>query len=187
VTNGYMSPEMLEILHPYLDAANVDLKAFRAKTYHRYVGAGLQPVLDSMILMKKLGIWLEVTTLVIPGINDDLSELRDAAQFIAQELGARTPWHISRFHPAYKMRKIPPTPTDTLRRTQQIGREEGLQYVYVGNISGEGKDTFCPSCGRVLIRRYNFGVIFNRIENNHCPTCGEQIPGVGIGSDRGEL
>jgi pyruvate formate lyase activating enzyme len=186
VTNGYMSLDMLEMFHPYLDAANVDLKAFREKTYHRYVGAGLKPVLDSMVRMKELGIWLEVTTLVIPGINDDPAELRDAAQFVAQELGAETPWHISRFHPAYKMRNILPTPLDTLQRAQQIGHEEGLQYVYIGNISGEGNDTFCPKCGRALIRRHNFGVIFNRIINDHCPACGEQISGVAMGGDRGE-
>ena len=101
VTNGYMTEEMLEIFHPCLDAANVDLKAFRDETYRRYVGARLQPVLDAMKVMKRLGIWLEVTTLVIPGINDDPAELRDAARFVAQELGVETPWHISRFFPAY--------------------------------------------------------------------------------------
>jgi pyruvate formate lyase activating enzyme len=186
VTNGYMSPDMLEMFHPYLDAANVDLKAFREKTYHRYIGAGLKSVLDSMVRMKELGVWLEVTTLVILGINDDPDELRDAARFVAQELGAETPWHISRFHPAHKMKNILPTPLDTLQRAQQIGREEGLQFVYIGNISGEGNDTFCPQCGRSLIRRHNFGVIFNRIVNNHCPACGEQISGVAMGGDRGE-
>ena len=183
VTNGYMSQKMLEMFHPYLDAANVDLKAFREKTYHRCVGAGLQPVLDNMKLMKKLGIWLEVTTLVIPVVNDDIFELRDAAQFVAQELGADTPWHISRFFPAYRMTSTPPTSQATLELAQQIGREEGLQYVYVGNISLEnGSDTFCPNCGRALIRRHNFGVIFNRMETNKCPACGELIAGVGMGN-----
>jgi pyruvate formate lyase activating enzyme len=186
VTNGYMSPDMLEMFHPYLDAANVDLKAFREKTYHRYAGAGLKPVLDNMVRMKELGVWLEVTTLVIPGINDDPAELRDAAQFVAQELGAETPWHISRYYPAYKMKQIAPTPIKTLQRAQQIGREEGLQFVYIGNIPGEGNDTFCPSCGRALIRRHNFGVIFNRMVDDHCPVCGEQISGVAMGGDRGE-
>jgi pyruvate formate lyase activating enzyme len=178
VTNGYMTREMLELFHPYLDAANVDLKAFRKETYHRYVGAGLQPILDNLKLMKKLGIWLEVTTLVIPGINDGPSELRDAAQFVAQELGIETPWHISRFFPAYKMVDTPPTSLETLQRAQQIGLEEGLHYVYVGNIPGEGNDTFCPSCGRALIRRHGFGVIFNRLETSHCPACGEPIAGI---------
>ena len=184
VTNGYMTREMLEMFHPYLDAANVDLKAFREKTYHRYVGAELQPILDNMKLMKKLGIWLEVTTLVIPGINDDPFELRDAAQFVAQELGAETPWHISRFFPAYRMTNIPPTPLTTLQQAQHIGHEEGLQYVYIGNIPGEGNDTFCPSCGRALIRRHNFGVIFNRMETDQCPACGEPIAGIGMESSK---
>jgi len=184
VTNGYMTKEMLELFHPYLDAANVDLKAFRKKVYHRYVGAALQPILDNMKFMKKLGIWLEVTTLVIPGINDDLSELRDAAQFVAQELGSETPWHISRFFPAYKLTDIPPTPLATLKQAQQIGQEEGLQYVYMGNISIEGgNDTFCPSCGRALIRRHGFGVIFNRIEKDRCPACGEPIAGISLRSN----
>jgi pyruvate formate lyase activating enzyme len=184
VTNGYMTQQMLEMFHPYLDAANVDLKAFREKTYHRYVGAGLQPILDNMRLMKKLGIWLEVTTLVIPGVNDDLSELRDVAQFVAQELGAETPWHISRFFPAYKMANISPTPLETLQQAQKIGREEGLQYVYIGNIPVEGNDTFCPSCGRVLIRRHNFGVIFNRMVNDRCPACGKPIAGIHMRSNK---
>ena len=183
VTNGYVTQEMLEVFHPYLDAANVDLKAFREKTYHQYAGAGLQPVLNNMKLMKKQGVWLEVTTLVIPGINDDLAELRDAAHFVAQELGAETPWHISRFFPAYKMANIPPTPLKTLQQAQKIGREEGLQYVYVGNMLGEGNDTFCPSCGRALIRRHNFGVIFNRMVNDRCPACGELIAGIHMRSD----
>jgi pyruvate formate lyase activating enzyme len=137
-----------------------------------------------MKLMKKLGIWLEVTTLVIPGINDDLAELRDAAHFVAQELGAETPWHISRFFPAYKMANIPPTPLKTLQQAQKIGYEEGLQYVYVGNMPGEGNDTFCPSCGRALIRRHNFGVIFNRMVNDRCPACGEPIAGIHMRSNK---
>ena len=181
VTNGYMSQEMLEMFHPYLDAANVDLKAFTEQIYYRYVGAKLQPVLDNLRLMKKLGIWLEVTTLVIPGINDEPAELWDAAQFLARELGMDTPWHISRFFPAYKMANLPPTPLETLRRAQQIGREEGLKYVYIGNVAVEGNDTFCPSCGRALIRRHNFGVIFNRILEDRCPACGEPIAGINIG------
>ncbi|MBU1661415.1 MAG: AmmeMemoRadiSam system radical SAM enzyme, partial [Chloroflexi bacterium] len=142
VTNGYMSTEMLETFHPHLDAANVDLKAFRDETYRRYVGAGLQAVLDSLISMKRLGIWVEVTTLVIPGINDDPCELREAAQFVAQELGTETPWHISRFFPHYKMGDIPPTPVETMRRAYEIGWEEGLRYVYLGNVGGES-NTVC--------------------------------------------
>jgi pyruvate formate lyase activating enzyme len=179
VTNGYMTKEMLEMFHPYLDAANVDLKAFKEKTYHRYVGAGLQPVLDNMILMKKLGIWLEVTTLVIPGINDTPAELRGAAQFVAQQLGPETPWHISRFFPAYKMTDIPPTPLATLQFARQIGLEEGLQYVYIGNIPNDNsQDTFCSKCGHPLIQRQGYWIAKNEIQDGRCPHCGSSIAGI---------
>jgi pyruvate formate lyase activating enzyme len=184
VTNGYMTAgagEMLETFQPYLDAANVDLKAFRDETYRKYVGARLQPVLDSLKVMKRLGIWLEVTTLVIPDINDDLAELRDAAQFVAQELGVETPWHISRFFPAYEMTDVPPTPVSTLQRAREIGLEAGLKYVYVGNVPDDGsQDTICPGCGCVLIRRDGFG-ISNRVRNGRCPDCGASIAGIGVG------
>jgi pyruvate formate lyase activating enzyme len=182
VTNGYMTPEMLEIFEPYLDAVNVDLKAFRDETYRRYVGARLGPVLDSMRLMKRLGIWLEVTTLVIPGLNDDPAELRDAAAFVACELGPDTPWHISRFFPAYKMTDVPPTPVETLRKAREIGLAEGLQFVYVGNVPDEAnQDIFCPGCGHVLIRRRgSFGVLTNRVRGGRCPDCGTPVAGVGM-------
>jgi pyruvate formate lyase activating enzyme len=181
VTNGYMTEEMLETFDPYLDGANVDLKAFRDETYKRYVGARLQPILDSLKTMKRLGIWVEVTTLVIPDLNDDPSELRDAARFVAQELGVDTPWHISRFFPAYQMTDRPFTPVETLRRAREIGLEEGLRYVYVGNTPGEGReDTICPGCGRTLIRRHGFGVLSNAVRGGCCPDCGTAIAGVGM-------
>jgi pyruvate formate lyase activating enzyme len=177
VTNGYMTSDMLEAFHPYLDAANVDLKAFREKTYHRYVGAGLKPVLESMKLMKRLGIWLEVTTLVIPGLNDDPHELRDAAKFVAQELGLDVPWHISRYYPSYQMVDIPATPLDTLEKARQIGIEEGLRYVYLGNVEGE-TNTTCYQCGRLLIRRQGYWVAENHIRDGRCPYCDTKIAGV---------
>ena len=180
VTNGYMTEEMLETFHPYLDAANVDLKAFRDETYRRYVGARLQPVLDSLKRMKALGIWLEVTTLVIPGINDDPAELRDAAQFVAHDLGTDTPWHISRFYPAHEMMDVPPTPTRTLRRARDVGLETGLRYVYVGNVPGE-ENTFCHHCGRLLIRRVGYRILENRVQpDGCCPHCGTLVVGVGM-------
>jgi pyruvate formate lyase activating enzyme len=176
VTNGYMTPEMLEMFQPYLDAANVDLKAFRKKTYHRYVGAGFEPILDNLKYLMELGIWLEVTTLVIPGINDDPVELRDAAQFISQELGPDTPWHLSRFFPHYQMRDRPPTPMSTLKEAMQIGKEEGLRYVYLGNAPGDS-DTRCPSCNQLLVRREGYWVPEIHIHNDRCPQCGESIAG----------
>ena len=180
VTNGYMTGEMLETLRPYLDAANVDLKAFRDETYRKYVGARLQPVLDSLKLMKRLGIWLEVTTLIVPGINDDPEELRGAAQFVAGELGVDTPWHISRFFPAYEMVDLPPTPVAVLQQARKIGLEAGLQYVYVGNVPSE-ENTSCHSCGRLLIRRSGYLILENNIEpDQRCPDCGARVAGVGM-------
>ena len=181
VTNGYMSEEMLETFQPYLDAANVDLKAFRDQTYRQYVGAKLQPVLDSLKAIKQLGIWLEVTTLVIPGINDDSAELQDAAQFIVRELGADTPWHISRFFPDYQLTDVPPTPQKSLERAWEIGQSVGLRYVYLGNVPGEEKqNTLCPDCGTLLIRRNIFGVLANRIKEGCCPDCGCALAGIGM-------
>ncbi|MCD6284867.1 MAG: AmmeMemoRadiSam system radical SAM enzyme [Anaerolineae bacterium] len=181
VTNGYMTEEMLETFHPYLDAANVDLKAFRDETYRRYVGARLQPVLDTMKVMKRLGIWLEVTTLVIPDINDDDGELKDAADFVANELGVETPWHISRFFPAYQMNDVPPTPVETLRRAREIGLEAGLRYVYVGNTPGEA-NTVCHACGHMLIRRSGYRILENHVQSDgRCPNCGTPVAGIGMG------
>ena len=186
VTNGYMSEDMLSVLRLYLDAANVDLKAFREKTYQRYVGARLQPVLDSLVKMKQLGIWLEVTTLVIPGLNDDPGELRDVATFVVQELGSDTPWHISRFFPTYQMTDRPPTPVKTLRRAREIGLEEGLHHIYVGNVLEPGSnDTACPTCGRALIRRYGYAVSIEGIQDGCCVDCGTTVAGVGMIGDRG--
>jgi pyruvate formate lyase activating enzyme len=185
ITNGYMTAETLETFHPYLDAANVDLKAFRDKTYRKYVGARLQPVLDSLKLMKRLGIWLEVTTLVIPGVNDDPAELRDAADFVANELGADTPWHVSRFLLGYKMADVPATRVETLRRARRIGLDQGLRYVYVGNVPDE-ENTCCHGCGRLLIRRSGFWIQENRIApDGRCPACGAPVAGVGMQGGKG--
>jgi len=177
VTNGYMTSEMLQMMHPYLDAANVDLKAFKDKTYKRYVGAGLQPVLDSLIEMKRLNIWVEVTTLIVPGVNDDYDELRSIARFIAQELDVSTPWHLSRFFPHYKMSNVPPTPIQTITRALEIGKEEGLRYIYLGNVGGES-NTWCRHCGDLLIQRQGYWIPENKIIEGKCPSCGTSIEGV---------
>jgi len=188
VTNGFMTSgpgEMLETFDPYLDAANVDLKAFRDEIYRQHVGARLQPVLDSLKKMKELGIWVEVTTLVVPGINDGEDELRDAARFIAQELGPETPWHISRFFPGYQMRHVPPTPSRTLRRALEIGREEGLRYIFVGNVPGE-TNTECHACGELLIRRSGYRILANHVTADQaCPNCGTVVDGVGMAAAEG--
>ena len=179
-TNGFMTTEMLQICKPYLDAANVDLKAFREQSYQKF-GGHLQPVLDNLKLIKSLGIWLEITTVIIPGINDEAQELTDIARFIAQELGVDTPWHITRFFPAYKMENLPPTPLEILYQARDIGLEQGLQYIYFGNLLGQGnQDTICPHCGKSLIQRRGFELEANQIQSNQCPNCGTLIPGVGL-------
>ncbi len=181
VSNGYQTPEAIEAIAPYLDAANIDLKSFRKTFYRQLVGARLQPVLDNLKHMKKLGIWVEVTTLVIPTMNDSEAELRDIARFIRDELGAETPWHVSAFHPTYKLLDKPRTPTRTLRRAREIGLEEGLRYVYVGNVPGSGgEDTYCWQCGTSLIRRSGFFVHVNRLQDGRCPDCSAIIDGIGL-------
>jgi len=143
VTNGYMTAEALHMINPYLDAANVDLKAFTEDFYKTYCGAKLEHVKESLKLMKSLGIFIEVTTLLIPGLNDDKDELEKLAKFLADSLGTETPWHISRFHPTYKLTDRPPTPVETLVTAREIGIKAGLKYVYTGNVPGEsGENTF---------------------------------------------
>ncbi len=186
VTNGYMSREMIDMITssdapPLIDAANVDLKAFRDQFYREMCGARLEPVLNSLRLLKQRGVWLEVTTLIIPGLNDSEQELRDIAQFILQELGADTPWHVSRFHPTYLLNDRPPTPIEKIYRAREIGLETGLHFVYAGNIpGGQGEDTFCPRCGKRVIHRRGFAVLENRAHGGHCEYCGAPIAGVGL-------
>jgi pyruvate formate lyase activating enzyme len=177
VTNGFMTGEALEDIKPYLDAANVDLKFFREEKYKKICKAKLQPVLDSIKKMKELNIWVEVTTLVIPGENDSRQELQDMARFLAS-VDPDIPWHLSRFHPNYKYLDNEATPVETLRMARDIGREAGLNYIYVGNVWGEGEDTVCPGCGALLIEREGFTVRKNRIKAGHCPDCGRRIAGV---------
>jgi pyruvate formate lyase activating enzyme len=180
VSNGYMSAEMLEMMTPWLDGANIDLKGFSNKSYQKYSGAQLQPVLDSLIALQRAGIWLEVTTLIIPGINDDPHELTELASFIATNLSPEVPWHVSRFSPQYRLRHLPPTPLETLDLAVSIGHEAGLHYVYPGNLAGE-VSTCCPGCGETLIERRGFTVIANRVtDRGSCPKCGCSIAGVGV-------
>jgi len=179
VTNGYMTAEALEMITPYLDAANVDLKAFTDKYYKDLCGARLKHVQATLKLMKTNGIFVEVTTLIVPGLNDDPAELRDLAAFIAQDLGVDTPWHISRFHPTYKLIDRAPTPVKTLTTARKIGLKAGLRYVYTGNVPGNAaENTFCYSCGEMVIERRGFQVGKLRIKNGQCEKCGAQIDGV---------
>jgi pyruvate formate lyase activating enzyme len=187
VTNGYMTNEMLDAFDPYLDAANVDIKSFRDDFYHKVCGARLQPVLDSIRYMKQKKIWVEITTLIVPGQNDSEQELTELAAFIAQEVGVDTPWHVSRFHPDYEMRDTSPTPVTTLHRAREIGLQAGLRYVYEGNVFGsEGENTYCYHCHNLLIRRAGFGVLQNVIRpGSQCPHCGTVVDGVGMTAREG--
>ena len=178
VSNGYMTPETCKHSAEFLDAINIDLKAFTDKFYKEVCKARLEPVLDSIKLMHELGMWVEVTTLIIPGWNDTDAELREIAKFI-KGVSESIPWHVTAFHPTYKMLYRPPTPVKTLRRAREIGLEEGLKYVYEGNIPGEGgENTYCPSCGEMVIARYGFSILENKLEQGKCPKCGGAIDGV---------
>jgi pyruvate formate lyase activating enzyme len=187
VTNGYITQEALAVIQPFLDAANVDLKAFRDETYRHLIGAQLQPVLDTLIRMKRAGIWVEVTTLVITDLNDSEDELRQIAGFIRDELGPDTPWHVSRYHPTYQY-DAPPTPLDRLVRAWEIGKQAGLYYVFVGNVPGrmlpkgiEGETTYCHNCNASLIKRWGYSIQSNRVRDGACPDCGTPVAGVGLG------
>ncbi len=178
VTNGFMAAEALETISPYLTAANVDLKSFRDEFYQKRCGARLAPVLASLQKMKELGIWVEITTLLVPGLNDSNEELKDIANFIA-DLGKEIPWHISRFHPQFKMLNIPVTPVASLHRAREIGLLAGLKYVYSGNVPGEkGENTYCFSCGNCLVERYGFRVINVNLNDNKCNRCGTELEGI---------
>jgi pyruvate formate lyase activating enzyme len=178
VTNGYITPEALREISPYLDAANIDLKSFSDEFYRKNCGARLEPVLDSIRLYKSLGVWIELTTLIIPTLNDSEEELRKIAEFI-KEVGEDIPWHITQFHPTYKLIDQPRTPVTTLRRARQIGLEAGLRYVYEGNVPGEnGENTYCHKCHKMLIHRLGYRIIENKIKNSACPYCGAEIDGV---------
>jgi pyruvate formate lyase activating enzyme len=178
VTNGYMTKEALRMIQPYLDAANIDLKGFDDKRYRRICGAKLQPVLDSIGLTKQLGIWLEVTTLLIPGHNDSNEELRQMALFL-KDIGPEIPWHLSAFFPAYKMMDAAPTDRETLLRAWHIGKDAGLRYVYCGNLPILfHQDTKCYRCGKTLIQRRGFYVEANLLAHGRCPFCQTPIDGV---------
>jgi pyruvate formate lyase activating enzyme len=176
VTNGYMTRQALETIRPYLDAANVDLKSFRDSSYRTLCKARLQPVLATIAAMKELGIWLEVTTLVVPGENDSDEELGQIARFLAG-VDPDIPWHISQFHPDYRFQGHQVTPLGTLKRAKELGKEAGLRYVYLGNVR-EGTDTHCPQCREVVVERGYMGLNRLPLQAGCCPACGTRIRGV---------
>jgi len=177
VTNGYMSKEALLMIRPYLDAANIDLKFFKESSYKKICGASLGPVMNSIKLMRELGIWVEVTTLIIPGENDSEEELRGIAKFIAS-VDKDMPWHVSRFHPNYRFTEHKLTPEATLKKAQEIGYQAGLTYIYAGNVIGFGNDTHCHNCKKLLVQREGFSALENNIKAGKCAFCSTTIPGV---------
>jgi pyruvate formate lyase activating enzyme len=181
VTNGYMTAEAFEMVAPVLDAANVDLKAFSNDFYKKYCGAGLQPVKETLVRMKRAGVMVEVTTLIIPGLNDDPELLEGLARFLVTDLGRDTPWHISRFHPTHRLTDRGVTPETTLVTARQIGIDAGLHHVYIGNVPGSnGESTICPGCGRVVIERVGYQIKGYHLDAGRCAFCGAAVYGVGM-------
>jgi len=180
VSNGFESPETLKLVGPYLDAINVDLKSFSDKFYREVCKGKIEAVLKNIKKLYKMGVWLEITTLIIPTLNDSEKELKQIAKFI-KEIDREIPWHVSAFHPAYKLQHLPPTPREKVIKAYETGKKVGLSYVYVGNIWGERdySSTFCPKCGALLIRREIEIVIENLNEKKGvCKKCGYKIKGV---------
>ena len=177
-SNGYLNPEPMKELIPHLDAANIDLKGFREDFYRDITGGTLAPVLETIKLLKKEGVWLEITNLVIPGKNDAEDMVNELCAWIRDELGPDIPLHFSRFYPQYKLANLPPTPTDTLDRIRDAARKAGLNYVYIGNVPElDGENTSCPDCKKVLIERQGFDVRQNHIIKGKCKFCHKEIPG----------
>ncbi len=177
VTNGFMTNECLDMIKPYLDAANVDLKSFSEDFYKKNCGGRLKPVLDNIKKMYESGIWVEVTTLLIPGLNDSEKELKEIALFLAG-ISNSIPWHISAYYPQYKS-NIPPTELNGIRKAIEAGSKAGLKYVYGGNVSGtDYENTNCHGCGSTVIRRNGFYAIDDKLENGCCKKCGNRIDGV---------
>lgn len=178
VSNGFMSERSARAMAEVLDADNIDLKSFNDSFYRKICKARLQPVLATIELMKELGVWIEVTTLIIPGLNDADQELQDIAKFLVG-IDPAIPWHVSAFYPTYKMLNRPRTPAATLQRARQLGLDAGLRYVYTGNIPGDaGEKTFCYACGAMVIDRVGFAIRHNYLKDGACATCGAKIDGV---------
>ena len=177
-SSGYISPEPLQALAGSLDGVNIDLKGFEPAFYRELCGGELEPVLDSLTSLKAAGVHIEITNLVIPTLNDDLGRIRRMCLWIRTELGAEVPLHFARFYPLYKLANLPPTPVSTLDRARAVALEAGLEYVYVARVTGhEGENTFCPGCGRSVIRRLGFVIEELHLDAGRCGHCGRVIPG----------
>ena len=178
ISNGYMEAAPFEQLAPLLQGANIDLKAFDDKVYRNICGAHLQPVLDSLKRFYAAGIWLEVTTLIIPGYNDNKAQLQELTEFIVRELGPEVPWHVSAFYPTYRLLDVPPTPVGSIRLACEIGVEAGLHFVYGGNVAGVFENTLCPECRNVAVERRGYRIMQLELEAGKCSSCGATVAGV---------
>ncbi len=181
ISNGYIQEKPLREIAPVLSAVKIDLKAFREKYYRDIVMGELKPVLETLVLLRKLDIWTEIVYLVVPTLNDGDKEFQDLARWMKTNLGTQVPIHFTRFHPQYKMQNLPPTPVRTLERARDIALGEGIDFVYVGNVSNHpGENTYCPKCREVLIKRRGYWIMDNKVNENKCPECGTLIPGIWI-------
>lgn len=178
VTAAYLNKAPMKELLKYTDAANIDLKAFSDKFYREVCGGTLKPVLKNLVLARESGIVLEVTNLLIPGLNDSNKMISDLCRWIAENLGTEIPIHFSRFTPRYKMKNLPATPVSTLKKAEKIAKESGLKYIYLGNIiSDKSENTYCPECGKELVKRRIYTILNNLIKDGKCPDCGKKIYG----------
>jgi pyruvate formate lyase activating enzyme len=182
VSNGYQTREAVDFCKDWLNGINVDLKAFSDSYYKKLCKARLQPVLDTIeYIARHTDIWIEITTLLVPGENDSIEELKKLADFLVTKAGTDVPWHISRFYPQYKLSDSQPTPVETLEKAYEIGRAAGLHYVYTGNVPGlKTESTFCCKCGKLLIERVGYSILANKIKGSSCPYCGVKIAGFGL-------
>ncbi len=179
ISNGYINDKPLRDLARYLDAANINLKAFDDEIYTKLIGGSLQPVLNTLKTLKEMGVWLEITNLVVPGWTDDLSMIKEMCDWLIKNGFSDTPLHFSRFFPIYKLTSLPYTPLQTLDRARDIARKVGIKYVYIGNVPGTtSENTYCPVCNKVVVERRGFAIIANNLKNSSCKFCGAPIAGV---------
>jgi len=179
ISNGFINPTPMRELTKVLDAVKIDFKSFKESFYTKICQGHLRPVLDTLLLLKKEGIWFEIVVLIIPTLNDSEIEIKSMSRWIKQNLGTDVPLHFTRFHPTYRMTHLPPTPVSTLEKAHDIAVAEGLHFVYIGNVPGHPyENTYCVKTKKVLIRRIGFRVIENHIKNGKCPYCGNKVPGV---------
>ncbi len=179
VSAGYINPEPLRELCPYLDAANIDLKSFSEDIYEMLNAGTLKPVLEALKIFKEEGVWLEITNLIVPTWNDDMYMIKKMCDWLFDNGFDDTPLYFSRFHPAYKLQNLSPTPVETIHQARKVALDAGLKFVYTGNIPGDdGENTYCPDCHKLLIERNGFTIKQNHVKNGKCEYCGTAIPGV---------